>query len=609
MNSPDVAAALYAGAPDAAGKLYDAHAEALFQYCWLTLRDRWQAKTAVCDALVQAGARVAELSDPATLRAWLFALVRAECHHHPLPSLGDTDEPIARPEQPDATLRIMAWNSVMSLDLVQRQALDLATRHGMTEAEIGLILGLPLPGTTELLATARAGLERALGAEILVSRDSLECPGRTEAIRGWTGTVTPEFRDRLLAHAGACEVCRPRLPGNVSPGRIFGLLPAPALDGAARSWVISRVGELIRSQAAEPAPVEVATPEMALLPPVPPEESHEPPVQAPAQAGAPKPKPTPEPEPQPQPQSKPAAARPAPKPQPRAQPAPAAPRPAPRRRRLAPRILAGVAAALAAAGIAAGLAVGSTGGHTRLSGSDSRLATGPAAPAQAGMGQPDPGPDAPPARPGRGRRSPAAGATTSPAAGGADAVTSGKQAGAGARGGTRAGGQGGQTTRRTVTVAVAPRTQAGGPGAPASTQAAARLTVSPASLVLDQGSSGDLTLTASGGPVSWSAGATSGSVGFSPASGQLGNGDSATVTVTVTRSGANGGSATVSINGAQVSVSWSARPAASAPSGSSGSTGASGSAGSGPGSAGASPPAGRRHHRPNAGGSPAPAGS
>ena len=55
MNSPDVAAALYAGAPDAAGQLYDAHAEALFQYGWLTLRNRQHAQAAVCDALVQAG--------------------------------------------------------------------------------------------------------------------------------------------------------------------------------------------------------------------------------------------------------------------------------------------------------------------------------------------------------------------------------------------------------------------------------------------------------------------------------------------------------------------------------------------------------------------------
>ena len=254
MNSPDVAAALHAGAPDAAGQLYDAHAQALFQYCWLTLRNRQHAQTAVCDALVQAGARVAELSDPGTLRAWLFTLARAECHFHPLPSLGDTDEAIARPEQPDAALRIMAWNSVMSLDLLERQALDLNTRHGMTEPEIGLILSLPLAGATELLASARETLGRALGAQILVGRDSLECPGRTEAIHGWTGTVTPAFRDRLLEHAGSCRVCRPKLPQNVSPGRIFGLLPAPVMDSDTRSSVMTRVSELVQAELAEAEP-------------------------------------------------------------------------------------------------------------------------------------------------------------------------------------------------------------------------------------------------------------------------------------------------------------------------------------------------------------------
>ena len=420
MNSPDVAAALCASAPDAAGKLNDAYAEALFQYCWLILRDRQQAKTAVCDALVQAEARVAELSDPVTLWVWLFALVRAECHHHPRSSPGETDEPIARPEQPDAAQRIMAWNSVMSLDLVQREALDLATRHGMTEAEIGLILSLPLPGTTELLATARYDLEGALGAEILVSRDSLECPGRTEAIGGWTGTVTPEFRERLLEHAGSCEVCQPRLPRNVSAGRIFSLLPAPALDGEARGWVIGRVGELIRPRLAEadlagqelaapdplaarvdrvpaepaepatpaepasaaspaPAPTPVATPEMALLPSAPPEETREPAAQSTARA----------------PQQPPRASKPAAGP----------PRTPPRCRRLTPRIFAGVGAVVVAAGIAAGLAVGPLGSHARLSGSGSRLG-GSAAPSQAGAGQADPRPDAPPARPGHGRRSP-----------------------------------------------------------------------------------------------------------------------------------------------------------------------------------------------------------
>ena len=183
-------------------------------------------------------------------------------------------------------------------------------------------------------------------------------------------------------------------------------------------------------------------------------------------------------------------------------------------------------------------------------------------------------------------------------------MASGKQAGL--HGGTRAGGQSG-ATHRTVTVDLVPSTQADQPGPQARTQATARLTVSPASLALGQGSSGSFDLTASGGSVPWSASASSGSVALSPASGQLSNGGTASVSVTVQRAGDSGGSATVSINGAQVTVSWSATPAASAPSGASGSTGASGASGSG--SAGSSPPPARRHHRPSAGGSPAPAAS
>ena len=462
MNSPDVAAALHAGAPDAAGQLYDAHAQALFQYCWLTLRNRQHAQTAVCDALVQAGARVADLSDPGPLRAWLFTLARAECHFHPLPSLGDTDEAIARPEQPDAALRIMAWNSVMSLDLLERQALDLNTRHGMTEPEIGLILSLPLPGATELLASARETLGRALGAQILVGRDSLECPGRTEAIHGWTGTVTPAFRDRLLEHAGSCRVCRPKLPQNVSPGRIFGLLPAPVMDSDTRSAVMTRVSELVQAELAEaePAPWRLA-----------------------AGPSAPR-RPTPKPS-----TAKSSGPR---RPAHQAAPAPAEPEPpAERKKRRRPgfRVFAGLGAALAAVAVAAGLAYGSLGSSSaRLSGADTRLVPGTEAPAQAGTGRLVPRPDSSPVVPSP--RSQAKRSTlASPAAGAgaADSVAGGKQATSAPHRVTRMIVTQGQGAHRAVVVPV-PSTASSTPASPHATQTTARLTVSPASLSLGGGS-------------------------------------------------------------------------------------------------------------------------
>ncbi|MBV9794906.1 MAG: hypothetical protein JO016_13320 [Actinobacteria bacterium] len=675
MNSPDVAAALHAGAPDAAGQLYDAHAEALFQYCWLTLRQRPHAQAAVCEVLVQAGARVAELSDPGTLRAWLFTLARAECHRHPLPSLGDTDEPIARPEQQDAALRIMAWNSVMSLDLVERQALDLNTRHGMTAAEIGLILGLPLPGTTELLANAKTTLERALGAEILVSRDSQECPGRTEAIHGWTGTVTPAFRDRLLTHAVSCPLCAPRLPRNVSPGRIFGLLPAPALDSSVRPEVISQVGERVRAQLAEsvatvaeaaappvpaPEPVSAAEPEPELRRdprmepegrpaaapvPVPPVPAPTDPV--PADPAAPNPI-VPDPAATPHavadevpaneaPEaSSPATVSPAaPRaPQAAARPEPAAshPSPAPQQPRAARppqsqksrspqkpekrrgfRLFAGLGAALVALGVAAGLTYGSLGSNrAQLSGADSRYVPGSQSSAATGSQGPLPSPYAPSPTPrthGRGVKS----ALASPAAGAghADAVASGKagsgKAGSGPQGATIV--THGQGPHQTVTVALRPTTRASTASANTHTQTAAQLTVSPAELDLPAGqSSGTVTLSVSGGSMSWTASASSG-VSVSPAAGRISNGGTAQVTITVPRQHGSGGSGTVFIDGAQVSVSWAATAPAS-PSAPAGGSGGSGGAGGAQPSGQASPPArGDHHHKPDPGGSPGPVSS
>jgi DNA-directed RNA polymerase specialized sigma24 family protein len=698
MNSPDVAAALYAGAPDAAGQLYDAHAEAMYQYSWLTLRNRPHAQAAVIEALVQAGARVAELSDPGTLRAWLFTLVRAEGHRHPLPSLGDTDEAIARPEQPDAALRIMAWNSVMSLDLVERQALDLNTRHGMTAPEISLILGVPLAGITELLACAKVTLERALGAQILVSRDTQECPGRTEAIHGWTGTVTPAFRDRLLDHAASCPVCQPRLPCNVSSSRIFGLLPAPTLDREVRGQVIALVVDRVQAQAAEleADPVLPPRPDLSVLaaavsaliervpaeappsqpalpdavepdpivpdpaapnpiiadpavapdaspdaspdtsldarPDEPPVEHHELPADLllneldallvdfpehdvaepgdwergareatalaspapaePLEAQKPRADQAPQkPQQTLQPQKSQQSQRP---PQPPAPPRPAPPQghrsaPKPKKRR-GIRLFAGLGAALTALGIAAGLTYGSLGtSRAQLSGSVSRDVPNGASSVQA-SGGPLPSPYAPSPTlhsPGPGKKS----IQISPAAGHADAVASDKTGSGNRTIVTR-----GQGPHQTVTVALRPRASSS-----SHTQAAAQLTVTPANLSLGTGSSSTVKLSVSGGSMSWSASPSSG-ISVNPSSGTLGNGDSTPITISVPGQRSSGGSGVVSIDGAQVSVSWAATatPSSQPSSGSSGSSSPS------------SPPArtNRHHHQqPDPGGSPDPGSS
>ena len=263
MNSPDAVAALRAGAPDAAGQLYAAHAEDLYQYCWLVLRSRQTAQVAVRDAVILADARSSELRDPSMLKAWLFAIARAECDRHCPGSAGESDEPVARPQQPDAALRIMAWNAVIALTPDEREALDLVTRHGMTPPEVALVLGLPAPEVPALIGSARRHLEQALAAEILIGREGQECAGRGDALRGWNGTVTPAVRERLLEHADSCPACSPRLPRNVSVARIFGLLPRPALTGGGWVGVPSRLSDPEPPDAGGPGVADVGAPGVA----------------------------------------------------------------------------------------------------------------------------------------------------------------------------------------------------------------------------------------------------------------------------------------------------------------------------------------------------------
>jgi len=234
MNDPQIAAALRASSPDVIAELFDAYGDRLFRYCWSMLRNREIAQIALRDTLVVAQAHIAALADPESIGPWLYSLARAECRRRQAGPAAEADEAPVRPSQRDADSRLMAWNAVMSMEAAEFEALDLACRH---DVDLALVLGLSAEEAQALLDGARQSLERALGAEILVSRGHA-CPDRAEVLAGWAGTMTAAVRARVLEHAAGCEVCGPNLPRNVSAARVFALLPAPALSPLARAEVL-----------------------------------------------------------------------------------------------------------------------------------------------------------------------------------------------------------------------------------------------------------------------------------------------------------------------------------------------------------------------------------
>jgi hypothetical protein len=239
MDNPRIVAALRAGEPEAIAALFDAHATELFRYSWFLLHSREAAQIAVRDALAVAVAHPDAVPAPGQLREWLYALTRAECaRRRPVPAV-DADEPPARPSQPDADGRVLAWNTVASMDTASAEILELTIRANITVPGAAFVLGKSRERVTELLEAARKDVVRFLEAYIVARRAGFDCPVLTKVISGWGGSLTAALRDRVLAHAQECATCRTRVPQNVSAARVYGLLPDPVPHEGMRDEVLS----------------------------------------------------------------------------------------------------------------------------------------------------------------------------------------------------------------------------------------------------------------------------------------------------------------------------------------------------------------------------------
>ena len=82
----EVIAAFTTGDPAGIAMAYDRYAPALYGYSHWILHDSAAAAVALKDTFVIAAATFSNLSEPSTLRPWLFALVRSECRRRVRPT-------------------------------------------------------------------------------------------------------------------------------------------------------------------------------------------------------------------------------------------------------------------------------------------------------------------------------------------------------------------------------------------------------------------------------------------------------------------------------------------------------------------------------------------
>jgi RNA polymerase sigma factor (sigma-70 family) len=80
MRDREVVAAIVAGDPAGLAEAYDRYATPLYSFCRTMLREPADAADAVQDTFVIAAPRMSGLRQPDRLRSWLYAVARNECH-------------------------------------------------------------------------------------------------------------------------------------------------------------------------------------------------------------------------------------------------------------------------------------------------------------------------------------------------------------------------------------------------------------------------------------------------------------------------------------------------------------------------------------------------
>ncbi|MDI5969674.1 sigma-70 family RNA polymerase sigma factor [Streptomyces sp. SL13] len=206
------------GQPAAA---YEPYLDGLFTYCLSVLCEHDAAVAALGDTLAVAERAHHRLRDPRLRRPWLYAIARWAC------LLRFTDgRPVAfraTPALADAAagerrrqLAALAWPEAAGTTPEQREAIELAVRHQLTDTEIAAVLRLEPEAARTLLSRAACEVERTRTALLVVRAG--RCPDVDRVAADTHLLLSTTLRRELVRHVDECPACRRTAEQAVAPG-------------------------------------------------------------------------------------------------------------------------------------------------------------------------------------------------------------------------------------------------------------------------------------------------------------------------------------------------------------------------------------------------------
>ena len=238
MSDSDIVASIVAGDTEGLASAYDKYAGDLYGYCQSLLKDPNDAADAVQDTFVIAVSKLGGLRDPERLRAWLFAVARNECLHrlksrhlatplHDAPEPADDSVDIGGEAERAETVALLRA-AVGGLNEGERDVIN-QLWHGLDVPEAAAVLGVSRNHAYSLFSRARDQLEASV-AVLLVGRAGRgDCSTLDGLLRDWDGRLTALLRKRVGRHIDRCPVCSDRRRRELTPALLYGLSPAALL--------------------------------------------------------------------------------------------------------------------------------------------------------------------------------------------------------------------------------------------------------------------------------------------------------------------------------------------------------------------------------------------
>jgi RNA polymerase sigma factor (sigma-70 family) len=231
---------------------YDRYADPVYKYCLASLGEPAEAADAVQDTFVIAAARLAYLREPDRLRAWLYAVARNECQRIARPGRPEfasaqaqfvmAGAPKVHEEAERARLRALLDDATRGLTPGEREVIELELRQGLAVAEVASVVGVSRTRANALASRAREHLGASLAAVVVARAGRRDCRLLSGMLAGWDGELTVTLREQVHRHIGRCATCSTRRDLELHPARLLGQSPDEALAAAAADSLRSAPG-------------------------------------------------------------------------------------------------------------------------------------------------------------------------------------------------------------------------------------------------------------------------------------------------------------------------------------------------------------------------------